>query len=66
MNKFSNLSDSVCPIFSGAGKFCLDPGLRQLTQDTQCDVSCLQTLLTRRNAKLRLTFGVGRYFSNNK
>ena len=45
-------------IFSGAGKFCLAHGLSQLTQDTICDNSCLQTLLTRRNEKLRMTFGV--------
>ena len=48
--------------FSGGGKFCLSHGLRQLTRDNICDVSCLQTLLTRRNAKLRMTFGVGRHF----
>ena len=35
--------------------------LRQLTKDTKSDVSCLQTLLTRRNKKLRMTFGVGHY-----
>ena len=30
-------------IFSSAGNFCLYHGLRQLTQDTRSDVSCLQT-----------------------
>ena len=46
-------------IFSGAGKFCLAHGLRRLTRETKCSVSCLQTSLTRRNEKLRMTFGVG-------
>ena len=50
-----------CSIFSGAGKFCLAHGLRQLTRDTKSDVICLQTTLTRRNEKLRMTFGVGRH-----
>ena len=36
-------------IFSGAGKFCLAHGLRQLSLgDTISDVSWLQTLFTRR------------------
>ena len=49
-----------CSIFSGAGKFCLAHGLRQLTRDTKSDVICLQTTLTRRNEKLRITFAVAR------
>ena len=40
-------------------KFCLAHGLRQLTRDTICDVSCLRTLPTRRDEKLRMTFGAG-------
>ena len=36
-------------MLSGAGKFCLAHGLRQLTGDTKSDVNCLQTLHTRRN-----------------
>ena len=47
--------------FSGAGKFCLIHGLRQLTRDTISDISYLQTLLTRRNENLQMTFGVGRH-----
>ena len=47
--------------YTGAGKFCLAHGLRQLTRDTKIDVSCLQTLLTRRNEDLQMTFGVGRH-----
>ena len=42
--------------------YCLAHGLRQPTRDIKCDVSCLQMLLTRRNSKLRMTFGVGRHF----
>ena len=38
----SYLLDRVYSIFSGAGKFCLAYGLRQLTRDTKSDVSCLQ------------------------
>ena len=53
--------DRVCSNFSGAGKFCLAHGLRQLIRDTVSDFSCLQTLLTRRNEKLRMTFGVGHH-----
>ena len=30
--EFSYLLDRVCSIFSGAGKFCLAHGLRQLTR----------------------------------
>ena len=37
----SYLYDRVCPIFSGAGKFCLAPGLRQLTRDIKNDVRIL-------------------------
>ena len=51
---FSYLWDRVCSIFRGAGKFCLAHGLRQLTRDTICDVSCLQML-----TKLQMTFGFG-------
>ena len=47
--------------FSGAGKFCLAHGLRQLTPDTKSDVSCIQTFFTNRNEKRRMTFGVGRH-----
>ena len=46
--------------FSGAGKFCLAHGLRKLTLDIKSDVSRVQTLVTRRNEDLRMTFGVGR------
>ena len=49
---FPYLWDRVCSIFNDAGKFCLAHGLRQLTRDTKSDVSCLQTLRTRRNEKL--------------
>ena len=38
---FSFLSDNVCFIFSGAGKFCLAYGLRQLTRDVKSDVRTL-------------------------
>ena len=41
--------------------YSLVHALRQLTRDTRSDVSCLQELLTRRNEKLRITFGVGRH-----
>ena len=34
-------------------------GLRQLTRDTKSGVSCLQTLLMRRNEDLQMTFGNG-------
>ena len=34
--------DRVCSIFSGAGKFCLAHGLRQLTRDAKNDVGCLK------------------------
>ena len=57
---FSHLRDRVCSIFSSAGKFCLAHALRQLTRDKKSDVSCLQTSLTRRNEKLRMTFKIGR------
>ena len=43
---FSYLWDRVCSIFSGAGKFFLAHGLRQITRETKYDVNCLQTLLT--------------------
>ena len=33
--------DRVCSIFSGAGKFCLVHGLRQLTRDFKSDVRTL-------------------------
>ena len=36
--KLSYLGDRVCSIFSGAGKFCLAHGLRQLTCDIKHDV----------------------------
>ena len=35
--------------------------LIQLTRDTKSDVSCLQTLLTRRYEDLQMTFGFGRH-----
>ena len=38
--------------------YSLTRGLRQFTRDTTSNVSCLQTLLTRRYGKLRITFGV--------
>ena len=44
-------TDKVCSIFTDPGKFCLTHELRQLTRDTKSDVSCLQTLITRRNEK---------------
>ena len=46
---------------SSAGKLCLAHGLRHLTLDTIYDVSCLQTLLTRSNEKLRMTFEVAHH-----
>ena len=52
-----------CSIFSGAGKFSLAYGLRQLTRDTKSDVSCLQTMLTRRNENLRMMFGVSQHIT---
>ena len=39
--QFSYLGDRVCFIFSGAGKFCLAHGLRQLTRDVKRDVRIL-------------------------
>ena len=39
--------------------YSLAHGLRQLARDTMCDASYLQTLLTHRNEKFRMTFGVG-------
>ena len=39
---FSYLWDRICSNFSCAGKFCLAHGLRQLTRDTESDISCLQ------------------------
>ena len=50
-NSFSPMR-RVCSIFSSAGKFCLAHALTQLTRDTVCDISCLQTLLTCRYEKL--------------
>ena len=41
--------------------FCLADGQRQLTRGTKSEVSCLQTLLMRRNEDLQMTFGVGRH-----
>ena len=41
--------------------YSLAHGLRQLTRDTKSDVSCLQTLITRRDEKIRMTSGVGRH-----
>ena len=38
-------------------------GLRQLTRDTKSDVSCSQTYFTRRNEKLRMTFGGVRHIT---
>ena len=32
--------------------------MRQLTRDTKRDISCVQTMLTRPNENLRMTFGV--------
>ena len=46
--------------FSGTGKFCFAHGLRQLTREAKSDASCLQTLLTRGNEYIQITFGVGR------
>ena len=37
--------ETVCSIFSGARKFCLAHGLRQLIGDTKINVRCLQTVL---------------------
>ena len=37
----SYLWDGVCSIFSGAGKFCLAHGLRQLKRDVKSDVKTL-------------------------
>ena len=50
--------ETVSFIFGGAGKFCLANWLRQLTRDIECDVNGLEMRLTRRNEKLRMTFGV--------
>ena len=50
---FSYLWDRVISIFSGAGKFWLGHGLRQVTRDTKIGVSCLQTILIRRNEELQ-------------
>ena len=47
-------------VFSGAGKCYLAQGPRQLTRDAKSEASSFQTTLTRRNEKLRMTFGVGR------
>ena len=41
-------------IYSSAGKFCPVNGLRQLTQDTKSDISCLQMSFMRHNEKLSL------------
>ena len=38
---FSYLLDRVCSIFSGASKFCLAHGLRQLTRDYKSDIRIL-------------------------
>ena len=40
---------------------CLVHELRQLTRDTKSDFSCLQTMLTRRNENILMTFGVSRH-----
>ena len=48
------LRDSVCFVFIGVGKFCITHSLRQVTQDTKIDYSCLQTSLTSRNVKLNI------------
>ena len=58
---YSYLKDRVCSIFSNAGKFCFAHGLRQLIQDSICDVSCLQTSLTCRSKQLRVTHVVGHH-----
>ena len=60
---FSYVWDRVCSIFSSAGKFCLAKGLRQLTQDSKSNVSCLQTMPTSRNENLRMTFGVSHHIT---
>ena len=59
----SYLRDRAGSIFSGAGKFCLAHGLRQLKRDPKSDLSCLRTLLTRQNENLHMTFGVGPHTS---
>ena len=41
------LSDSVCSIFSGVGKFCSAHGSRQLIRNTQIDVILEIIFLTR-------------------
>ena len=38
---FSYLCDRACSVFSGAGKFCLAHGHRQLTRDVKSDVRTL-------------------------
>ena len=58
---FLYLRDRVCSIFSGAGKFCLAHGLRQLAQDTKSDVSCVQKSFTCPNEKLPMTFRIGHH-----
>ena len=57
MNQFKNFGRVFLPmrqsfIFNCAGKFCLAHGLRQFTQDTKSDVSCLQMFFTGRNKKM--------------
>ena len=56
--------------FSGARKFCLAHGLRQLIRDTKKVVSCLQTSLKPRHEKARMTLGIGGhtmlFVKNNK
>ena len=41
LQSFSYLWDKVCSVFSGAGKFCLAHGPRQLTRDVKCEVRTL-------------------------
>ena len=48
---------------SGTGKICLAYGPKRLTRYTKDDVICLQTKLTRRNEKFRMSIGIGRHTS---
>ena len=59
----SYMSESLSYICKDGRKLCLVHGLRQLTRDTKSLVSCLQTMLTRRNENLRMTFGVSRHIT---
>ena len=57
-------SERVCSIFSGAGKFCLANGLRQLTRDVRSsEINRILevTSLMLHHEKRRMPFGEGRF-----